>query len=76
MLVSIASWTGTALTNTGARQGGSLLPVSAHARTLNSPTPLDLQQHRRRRRRRRRGKKKKKKKYFGGLTLSTFKLLF
>ena len=26
--------------NTGARQGGSSLPVCAHARTLNSPPPL------------------------------------
>jgi hypothetical protein len=25
--------------NTGARQGGSSLPVSAHARTLNPPPP-------------------------------------
>ena len=29
--------------NTGARQRGSSLPVSAHARTINPP-PLDLQQ--------------------------------
>jgi hypothetical protein len=39
--------------NTGARQRGSSLAVCAHARTLNSPPFLDLQQHRRCNRQRR-----------------------